>query len=243
MTRTLRCKSVQIRPNLHLWQLLLYTNQTKPKKYANIIRLSLPEETTTTATTTTTTATIPPASYQVLLAPPAGTTTVDNTHNIALRLFNHDTSSPIQYIDFGAPHCDSDILFARTHPDERFDMGGHTTKNPGLYSSADGALIEEHLVSVTTFSLLDLFSRPEGQLPRGFHGAPWDQWVASFVVVEAPAKATARQHSNNNNAQTLRVRSASPFAISQGKYLEAEYTLHALHFGYGEDNNNKDKKK
>ena len=174
---------------------------------------------TTTATATTTT------TYQVLLAPPIGTRTVDNTHNIALRLFNRDSTSPIQSIEFGALHCNSGILFARTSSSPQLlYLGGHTTKNPGLYSSTDGALIEEHLIGVTTFSLLDLYSRPEGQLPRGFQGAPRDQWAASFVVVTEDG-ATARQH----NALTLLVRFASPFAaISQGKYLEADCTLHSL---------------
>ena len=99
--------------------------------------------------------------YHVLLAPPAGTTPVNNPHNIALRLFNRDpTSSPasFQSIVFGALHCDSGLLFARTTSSLLY-VGGHTTKNPGLYTS-DGALLEEHLVGVTTFSLLDLYARP-----------------------------------------------------------------------------------
>ena len=181
--------------------------------------------------------------YHVLLAPPAGTTPVNNPHNIALRLFNRDPtsrSSPasFQSIVFGALHCDSGLLFARTTSSLLY-VGGHTTKNPGLYTS-DGALLEEHLVGVTTFSLLDLYARPEALLPRGFQPAPRAQWAASFVVVggggggggggSAAAvggggvAAPARHH----NALTLRVRFASPFAISQGKYLEADYTLHLL---------------
>ena len=153
--------------------------------------------------------------------------TVDNTHNIALRLFNRDASSPIPCIVFGAIHCDLDILSARTHPNGRFYMGGHTTINPDLYSP-DGALLEEHLIGVSSFSLLDLYSRPEALLPKHFQAAPRDQWAASFVVVEP-----ARRH----NALTLRVRFASPFAISQGHYFEADYTFHLLSycFGSGED--------
>jgi hypothetical protein len=128
------------------------------------------------------------SSYQVLLAPPAGTTPVNNPHNIMLRLFNRDPSSPIQSIVFSALHCDSGLLFARTHPCNHHDhhglyVGGHTTKKPGLRPG--GALLEEHLVSVTTFSLpvLDLYARPEPLLPTGVQAAPRDQWAASFVVV------------------------------------------------------------
>jgi hypothetical protein len=110
--------------------------------------------------------------------------------------------------------AESGILFARTHPKGRFYMGGHTTINPDLYSP-DGALrlLEEHLIGVTTFSLLDLYSRPEALLLKHFQTAPRDQWPTSFVVVEAPATAAAaraRQH----NALTLQFRFVSPFAIS-----------------------------
>ncbi len=183
---------------------------------------------TTTATTTTTALT----AYQVLAAPPIGTcSTFHITHNIALRLFNRDSTSPIQSIEFGALQRASGILFARTSSSPQLlYLGGHTTKNPGLYSSTDGALIEEHLCGVCIFTLLDLYSRPEGQLPRGFDGAPREQWAASFVVVDHHHAADdARKSNNTNNALTVRVRFASPFAITQDNYLEAEYTLHALH--------------
>jgi hypothetical protein len=153
---------------------------------------------------------------------------VDNPHNIALCLFNRDPISPIQSIVFGALHCDSGLLFARKH------VGGHTTKNPGLYAPG-GALLEEHFVGVTSFSLLDLCARPEPLLPRGFQAAPRDQWAVSFVVMTedgATAAATARHH----NALTLRERFALPFAaISQGKYLEADYTLPSLLYLGGAD--------
>ena len=194
--------------------------------------------------TTTTTTTATTSSYQVLLAPPIGTRTVDNTHNIALRLFNRDSTSSIQSIEFGALQRASGILFARTSSSPQLlYLGGHTTKNPGLYSSTDGALIEEHLCGVCIFTLLDLYSRPEGQLPRSFDGAPREQWAASFVVVDHHHHAAddARKSNNNNNALTLRVRFASPFAITQDNYLEAEYTLHALHHYHVVDEKKEDK--
>jgi hypothetical protein len=51
----------------------------------------------------------------------------------------------------------------------RFNVGGHTTNNTGLYAP-DGTLIEEHLVSMTIFGLLDLYSRSDEALlpPKGF---------------------------------------------------------------------------
>ncbi len=114
------------------------------------------------------------SSYHVLLAPPAGTAPVNNPHNIALRLFNRDPTSPIQSIVFGSLHCYSGLLFARTTTSTSsflLYVVGNTTKNPGLYAPG-GALLEEHLVGVTTFSLLDLYARPEALLPRGFQPAP-----------------------------------------------------------------------
>ncbi len=61
---------------------------------------------TTTTTTTTTTPQNNNNNYEIVLVPPgpADTKTADNTHNIALRLFNRDTSSPIPCIVFGALH-------------------------------------------------------------------------------------------------------------------------------------------
>ncbi len=168
------------------------------------------------------------SSYQVLLAPPAGTTPVNNLHNIALSLFNRDPSSLIQSLVFGALHCDSGLLIARTNPHNEFYVGCHTTKNPGLYR-------QEHLVSVTTSSLLDLYARPEPLLPRGFQAAPRDQWAASFVVVTGDC-ATTTTTVHHHNALTLCVCFVLPFAISQGKYLEADYTLHSLlYLGLGAD--------
>jgi hypothetical protein len=92
-------------------------------------------------------------------------------------------------------------------------MGGHTTKNPSLYASSDGALLEEHLIGVTAFSLLDLYSRPEALLPKHFQAAPRSQWAASFVVVEPPTTTNAATRACQHNALTLRVRFASPFAV------------------------------
>ncbi len=75
----------------------------------------------------------------------------------------------------------------------------------------------------------------ESLLPRGFRADPRDQWAASFVVVSDGASTTTATTARRHNALTLRVRFASPFAaISQGKYLEADYTLHSLlHLGGG----------
>ncbi len=147
---------------------------------------------------------------------------MDNTNSILLWLFNRDAASPIQCIVFSALHCDSGILFARTHPKGRLYMGGHTTKYPGLYAP-EGALLDAHPVGVTTFSLLDLYARSEAPaelLSKHFQAAPREQWAVSFIVV-AVGEDTAAAHPRQHTTLTIRVRFASPFA-SPLAYLEAK---------------------